>query len=34
MNFGDTIAALKAGSKVAREGWSGKGIWLIRRGRH
>lgn len=28
MNFGDAIAALKAGSKVARSGWNGKGMWL------
>ena len=28
MNFGDAIAALKAGKKVAREGWNGKGMWL------
>lgn len=29
MNFGDAIAALKAGKKVARAGWNGKGMWLI-----
>lgn len=29
MNFGDAIAALKAGKKVARTGWNGKGMWLI-----
>ena len=29
MNFGDAIAALKAGKKVAREGWNGKGMWLV-----
>lgn len=28
MNFGDAIAALKAGKKVARTGWNGKGLWL------
>lgn len=28
MNFGEAIAALKAGSKVARAGWNGKGMWL------
>jgi hypothetical protein len=28
MNFGDAIAALKAGKKVAREGWNGKGMWI------
>jgi hypothetical protein len=29
MNFGDAIAALKNGHKVARSGWNGKGMWLI-----
>jgi hypothetical protein len=28
MNFGDAIAALKVGKKVAREGWNGKGLHL------
>ena len=28
MSFGDAIAALKAGHKVARTGWNGKGMWL------
>jgi len=28
MNFGDAIAALKAGGKVARSGWNGKGLWV------
>ena len=28
MDFGDALAALKAGSKVARNGWNGKGMWL------
>ena len=28
MNFGEALAALKAGDKVAREGWNGKGLWL------
>ena len=28
MDFGDAIRALKAGKKVAREGWNGKGMWL------
>jgi hypothetical protein len=27
-NFGDAIAALKAGKRVARAGWNGKGMWL------
>ena len=29
MSFGDAIAALKAGQKVARTGWNGKGMWLV-----
>ncbi len=28
MNFGQAIDALKAGKKVARSGWNGKGMWL------
>lgn len=28
MNFGATLAALKVGHRVAREGWNGKGMWL------
>lgn len=29
MNFGQAIDALKAGHKVARAGWNGKGMWLV-----
>ena len=29
MNFGEALEALKQGKKVAREGWNGKGMWLI-----
>lgn len=29
MNFGQALEALKAGQKVARSGWNGKGMWLI-----
>jgi len=29
MDFGEAIRALKAGKKVARAGWNGKGMWLI-----
>lgn len=29
MTFGEAIAALKAGKKVARAGWNGKGMWLV-----
>ena len=28
MDFGDALRALKAGEKVARLGWNGKGMWL------
>ena len=28
MDFGDAIRAMKAGKKVARAGWNGKGMWL------
>lgn len=28
MNFGESLIALKAGFKLAREGWNGKGLWL------
>jgi len=28
MNFGQAIEALKAGQKVARHGWNGKGIFI------
>lgn len=29
MNFGEALAALKSGSKVARSGWNGKGMFLF-----
>lgn len=29
LTFGDAIAALKKGERVARSGWNGKGMWLI-----
>jgi hypothetical protein len=29
MTFGDAIVFLKAGFKVARSGWNGKGMWLM-----
>ena len=28
MSFGDALKALKAGQRVARAGWNGKGMWL------
>ena len=30
MNFGSALEALKAGMKVSRSGWNGKGLWLTR----
>jgi len=29
MTFGQAIESLKAGQKVARTGWNGKGMWLV-----
>ena len=29
MNFGKAIEELKNEKKVAREGWNGKGMWLV-----
>lgn len=29
MDFGDALKRLKAGAKVARTGWNGKGMWLV-----
>jgi hypothetical protein len=29
MTFGHAIESLKAGQKVARQGWNGKGMWLV-----
>lgn len=29
MNFGDAIQAMKAGARVQRAGWNGKGMWLF-----
>lgn len=28
MSFGHAIVAMKAGAKVARAGWNGKGMWI------
>lgn len=28
MDFGDALRALKAGKRVSRAGWNGKGMWL------
>lgn len=29
MNFGDALAAVKAGKRVARIGWNGKGMFIF-----
>jgi hypothetical protein len=29
MNFGEVLHYLKNGYKVCREGWNGKGMWLV-----
>jgi hypothetical protein len=29
MGFGKAIELLKQGKKVAREGWNGKGMWIV-----
>jgi hypothetical protein len=29
MNFGQAVEALKEGKKVARNGWNGKGMWIV-----
>lgn len=29
MNFGEALAVLKAGGRVRREGWNGKGMFLF-----
>lgn len=29
MNFGEALRALKAGKRVCRSGWNGKGMWLV-----
>lgn len=28
LNFGDAIKAMKAGERVTRSGWNGKGMWV------
>lgn len=28
MDFGDALRALKAGQRISRAGWNGKGMWL------
>lgn len=29
MTFGEAIQQIKLGNKVARQGWNGKGMWLV-----
>lgn len=29
MNFGEALDHLLVGNRVAREGWNGKGMWLV-----
>jgi len=29
MNFGEAVEALKSGMRVSRDGWNGKGMFLI-----
>lgn len=29
MTFGEALETLKRGKKVARDGWHGKGMWLV-----
>ena len=29
MNLGEALEHLKAGKRVSREGWNGKGMWLV-----
>lgn len=29
MTFGQALIALQAGQRVARQGWNGKGMWLM-----
>jgi len=29
IDFGDAIRALKAGQRVCRAGWNGKGMWVM-----
>lgn len=28
LDFGDALAVLRAGGRVARRGWNGRGMWL------
>ncbi|EOC0210483.1 DUF2829 domain-containing protein [Cronobacter dublinensis] len=32
MNFGDALEAVKSGAKIYREGWNGKGQFVIKAG--
>lgn len=28
-NFGDALSMLRAGARVTRQGWNGRGVWLV-----
>jgi hypothetical protein len=30
MSYGEALRALKQGKKLARAGWNGKGLWLLK----
>lgn len=35
LTFGQALEALKTGSRIAREGWNGKGMWIyLNKGSH
>lgn len=29
LNFGEALERLKCGQRIAREGWNGKGLWVV-----
>ena len=29
LNFGEALEALKSGKRVCRQGWNGKGMWIV-----
>lgn len=29
MNFSEALSQCKSGSKIQREGWNGKGLWVV-----
>lgn len=30
MDFSDALRAVKAGTRIARAGWNGKGMWVVK----